>query len=599
MYLHRLAWLAFPFLLLPASAQEHKPATPPAKFGTILKDQVDGLVNGLCERAAPSGALGDGSCLSTAKVLAAMGHCHRFYSLGDGPVVRKPLAFLFQNRRADGSFANADGSEALDTTAWVVAALAALEPNEHRRDIEEGSRWLAKNAPNGAAEPLALARHVAEVQTRMAKDGRSPTELGADAARRAMRGLVTTAAAEPDLAASVATLVELVACQVAAREADRGLDRRAAAAGALSPAQGKAFAFLLTQQKDGMFFVRTPGGPVPDLGLTGLGLAALQTKPPALRTADEQTIIDQGLRTMVAAQNEDGSFGTHVVNYTTCAVVAALSAAGREEYAPVLANAQKYLVTLQNVEHRGYARGDRDYGSIGYGNDQRGDLSNLQMAVEALRQTGLDRNHEAFAKAIVFLQRTQNLREVNDFTAEARDEDTGDWVRVQSGDDGGSAYYPGNSPAGYVTLPDGTKLPRSYGSMTYALLKTYVLAGLDPDDKRIRAATRWLESNWTLDENPGSDPLMDPKTRYQGLYYYYMVMAQALDTAGVVQLAVPKKGDEVATAAVDWRKALRQHLEKLQAEDGSWVNDRNGRWWEGQATICTIYAMLALQRCGG
>ena len=100
------------------------------------------------------------------------------------------------------------------------------------------------------------------------------------------------------------------------------------------------------------------------------------------------------------------------------------------------------------------------------------DLSNTQFAVDALRASGLDPEDEAFVKALVFLQRTQNLTSVNEFEDKVRAED-GSWQTVTSGDDGGSAYYPGNSPAGYIDLPDGRRVPRSYGSMTYALLKTY------------------------------------------------------------------------------------------------------------------------------
>ena len=133
-----------------------------------------------------------------------------------------------------------------------------------------------------------------------------------------------------------------------------------------------------------------------------------------------------------------------------------------------------------------------------------GDISNLQFAIEALRASGLEQDHEAFAKALVFLQRSQNLRAVNDFSGRVRDE--GEWIEVTPGDDGGSAYYPGNSPAGYVELPDGKKIPRSYGSMTYALLKSYTLAGVKGDDPRVQAAVKWIQDNWTLAVNPGSDP---------------------------------------------------------------------------------------------
>ena len=40
-------------------------------------------------------------------VLTAMGYCHRAYSMADGPVVRRPVRFLFSCRRADGSFGEA------------------------------------------------------------------------------------------------------------------------------------------------------------------------------------------------------------------------------------------------------------------------------------------------------------------------------------------------------------------------------------------------------------------------------------------------------------------------------------------------------------
>ena len=68
-----------------------------------------------------------------------------------------------------------------------------------------------------------------------------------------------------------------------------------------------------------------------------------------------------------------------------------------------LKKAQRFVLFLQNIEERGYGESDRDYGSIGYGGDLRGDLSNLQFAVDALRRTELDPQHEALQKALVFL----------------------------------------------------------------------------------------------------------------------------------------------------------------------------------------------------
>src|SRR5690606_799169 len=132
-----------------------------------------------------------------------------------------------------------------------------------------------------------------------------------------------------------------------------------------------------------------------------------------------------------------------------------------------------------------------------------GDLSNLHFSLEALRATGLPPDHDAFQKALVFLQRTQNLKSVNDFSGKVPDPDReGVVLDAVSGDDGGAAYYPGNSAAGYIVQPDGKTIPRSYGSMTYALLKSYTLAGVPGDDPRVQAAVQWIQDNWTLAVNP-------------------------------------------------------------------------------------------------
>jgi squalene-hopene/tetraprenyl-beta-curcumene cyclase len=261
---------------------------------------------------------------------------------------------------------------------------------------------------------------------------------------------------------------------------------------------------------------------------------------------------------------------------------------------PALMKAQAYILAIQKTEQTGYQSTDRDYGSVGYGGSQRGDNSNLQFALEALRTTGLPENHEAFAKAVVFLQRTQNLKSVNDVKGKVPDAN-GKLMEITSGDDGGAVYYPGESPAGYIELPDGSSIPRSYGSMTYALLKSYTMAGVKADDARVKAAVKWLGEHWTLAENPGADPKLPAEAKYQGLYYYYMVLAQALNAAKVDKLTVAKEGGK--SEDVDWRKALRAHVESLQRPDGSWMNERNKRWYEDMDLLCTCYAMLGLEQC--
>ena len=71
--------------------------------------------------------------------------------------------------------------------------------------------------------------------------------------------------------------------------------------------------------------------------------------------------------------------------------------------------------------------------------------------------------------------------------------------------------------------PDGGL--RSYGSMTYAGLKSMIYCGAGPEDPRVKAATKWIKDHYTLAENPGMGQ--------QGLYYYYQTMSKALAAANI------------------------------------------------------------------
>lgn len=563
-------------------------STPRAK-GAIFKDDVDRLIGHIRETARKDGlpALGGDSVLATAKILAAMGHCHRRYHVSDGPVVRPSLEFLIRNRKADGSFGDAIA------TAWTVEALHAIDPDGFQEEIAAAKKAHDANAAADAGFDAVVSKVLGQVRADV-----FPQHLGAPLKAK-VQTLVSAEGGALDRGAAADLLVELVACQVANKRIDGGQEPKPQAkapAAPFSPVQQKAFAWLWQQQKDGVFEVSMGGKTFPDPALTGFGLLALQTKPAAQRTADEQATIEKGLRWLVAGQNEDGTFGQHLPNYTTCVVVAALARWDDPVTKPVLLRAQRAILGFQNMESSGYSPGDRDYGSIGYGNSQRGDLSNLHFSLDALRATGLPADHEAFAKALVFLQRTQNLKSVNDFSGKVPDLDRdGVILDSTSGDDGGAAYYPGNSAAGYIVQPDGKSVPRSYGSMTYALLKSYTLAGVKGDDPRVQAAVKWIQDNWTLAVNPGSDPALPEKFQYQGLYYYYMVLAQALHAAGIGTFETVGKDGKAVT--VDWRKELALHLGKTQAADGTWANVRNDRWMESMPLLCTCYAMTALELC--
>jgi len=509
--------------------------------------------------------------------------------------VRPSLDYLMQSRQADGSFGDATA------TAWVLEALSVLNGDGYQEEIRVGRKWLANQDEVSEGFDRCVQALLESVRA-----DRFPAHM-ADADAQQV-GAWQAAPDTLDRSAGAAALVNLVACQ----EANLALDQLVLQQGMAttwSDSQQKAFAWLFGQQQQGVFSVTMPipndkGEQVmrtfPDPALTGFGLMALQSKPMAMRTAAEQEAITKGLQWLLTQQNEDGTFGQQVTNYTTCVVVGALTRWPDPATAPVLARAQKAILMFQNAEDGGYQRSDRDYGSIGYGGSQRGDLSNLHFSMAAVRATGLPEDHEALQKALVFLQRTQNLKSSNDFSGKVPNPDNaGEILDVTSGDDGGATYYPGNSAAGYTVQPNGKVVARSYGSMTYALLKSYTLAGVKGDDPRVQAAVKWIQNNWTLAVNPGSDPALGEKVQYQGLFYYYMVLAQALDAAKVETVKVPQvtTGESPATKDVDWREALRSHLQKSQQADGTWINGKNGRWMESLPLLCTCYAMIALEHC--
>lgn len=581
----------FAFTPMVASAQGHE--APQRKRGTLWKSEVDELVDLLTDAARAKGApaIGGESALATAKILTAMAKCHRrYYVPNDTPIAQRSLEFLIRQRKQDGSFGDAE------TTSWVAEALTLLpiDGGQFAAEVQQAREWLTQR---GAPQPT-FGQCVAAVLEHVRADV-FPQHLGSDAARQVTAW--TGAPAKVDVAVGAETLLQLVACQQANKQLDKAQDPEVAAA-VWSASQQKAFVWLMGQQKDGVFSVAMGGKSFPDPALTGFGLMSLQSKPRAQRSADEQAAIEAGLRWLLGKQNEDGTFGERVPNYTTCVVVGALHKWGDPATKEPLQKAQRAILAFQNSESSSpsYSSGDRDYGSIGYGSSQRGDLSNLHFSLDALRQSGLPADHEAFKKALVFLQRTQNLKSVNDFKGKVPDPDReGVVLDARPGDDGGAGYYPGNSNAGYLVQPDGTSIPRSYGSMTYALLKSYTLAGVKGDDPRVQAAVQWIQNNWTLAVNPGSDPAMGEKVQYAGLYYYYMVLAQALDAAKVATVNVTTKDDKGApkVSAIDWKKALRSHLESVQQPDGTWVNGKNDRWMEGLSLLCTCYAMTALERC--
>jgi len=318
--------------------------------------------------------------------------------------------------------------------------------------------------------------------------------------------------------------------------------------------------FLKNQKDDGTF-----GAPAP-VGRTALAVSAMLGTPDA-KTLRNNPAIKKAIEYIVSMKQADGSLNTAgekgLANYQTSAALTALASFGDPAQADIRKAAAAFLLSIQNTE-------GTDQGSFGYNKDKRGDLSNTAFALDALKNAGLDENSDAFKNCLKFLQRCQNRSESNDQP----------WAT----DDGGGIYYPGRSNAGMIKLPNGKVVFKSYGSMTYALLRDYILCGLKADDPRVQAAQKWITANYTVEANPGMEDSQ------QGIYYYYMAMGKALPLLGSPTLKLPDGTER------NWARDLGDKLLALQGEDGAWINNAM-RWEENDKVIATSFAMAALNQC--
>jgi squalene-hopene/tetraprenyl-beta-curcumene cyclase len=324
----------------------------------------------------------------------------------------------------------------------------------------------------------------------------------------------------------------------------------------------KAIQFLSTSQADDGSYTAASGPGVTALVTTGL-----------LRhgRAPQDPLVAKSLKYLEGFVQADGGIykeGSSHKNYETCLAVLAFKEANKNgQYDKLLKNADKFIKGEQWDAEEGKKEADFEFGGAGYGGKKRPDLSNTQFFIDALQATGNDANSDAIKKALVFVSRCQNLETENNATPFAA-----------KNPDGGFYYTPaagGDSMAG-KTDEGGL---RSYASMTYAGLKSMLVAGLKADDPRVKAAQTWISKHYDLKSNPGMGEA--------GLYYYYHTFAKTLAAIGK---------DEVVDAEGkkhNWREDLITELAARQKPNGSWVNDAN-RWLEGDANIVTGYALLAL-----
>ena len=365
----------------------------------------------------------------------------------------------------------------------------------------------------------------------------------------------------PSLLTVRAGLVGAVCLSVvlsAAARAAEPVDVRAAIA------RGSAYLVEKGQAADGSFSAEM-GPAVTALAVTALAKSGTPADAPA---------IARGIDYLFTFHQPDG--GIHqvdspIANYeTSIALMALVACNAGDRYTKEIRAAEAFLKGLQWDEGEGQGPEDPAFGGAGYGRKSRPDLSNTAFLIEALREAGTSADDPAIKKALAFVSRAQNLPGPHNMLPVA-----------EKNPDGGFYYTPfgqGESQAGET--PQGGL--RSYGSMTYAGLKSMIYAGVERDDPRVKAALEWLRRHYTFEENPGIGTA--------GAFYYLQTAAKALAVFGDDAFV------DAAGTAHDWRRELAAVLVARQRADGAWVN-ANARWMENDANLVTSYALLALAQC--
>ena len=230
------------------------------------------------------------------------------------------------------------------------------------------------------------------------------------------------------------------------------------------------------------------------------------------------------------------------------ALIAADRGRGTNNYENVISRAKDYLLSVQYVDDPS----DPDYGGWGYPRSGWADLSNTQWVVMALDAAY---NYLGLPKPSPETDGTWTNRLLT-------------FLKHTQMSDGGFDYKAGAFNN------------ESLGSMSAAGLWSLLLAGLSPSNPRIAHVENWIRDNYTLDVNPGRGSA--------ALYYYYVSLAKALTMAGLKTIT------DSAGTKHDWYAELEKKLATLQNSKGFWVNSDTDEW-EGNADLCTAYALLALE----
>ncbi|MFK7788159.1 MAG: prenyltransferase/squalene oxidase repeat-containing protein [Phycisphaeraceae bacterium] len=361
----------------------------------------------------------------------------------------------------------------------------------------------------------------------------------------------------------------------------------------------KGIAYLRASQGD-------DGSWMPDLGpaVTGLALTALLEQP---NIGPDDPAAAKAIAYILKHVQDDGSIRKGpdgiLASYNTALSLSALARIGgsNPEAASAIKGGQaflkgtQWLTGMKDPDGKTIEEGHPYFGGFGYGGSGRPDISNTQLALQALKDTGVDCEDPVFKRALTFLNRIQAV-ESNDMHADKFEELDGGFIYSTSINKDHIGVAESKASQDQIDEAKAGRAVsglRTYGSVTYAGFKSMIYANLDRDDPRMVAAMGWISKNYDLNRNPG----MPEEQKLQGLFYYYITKARALNAYGNTSISVQRPGVDGGDPTVekrDWANDLIATVVKHQHEEGWWANTET-RWLESQPALVTAYAVIALQ----
>ncbi len=186
-------------------------------------------------------------------------------------------------------------------------------------------------------------------------------------------------------------------------------------------------------------------------------------------------------------------------------------------------------------------------------------LSNTMFALEALRAGGLQPGDGPLVAGLKFVERCQNFGE---------DKDGGFFF---------SPTHEKQNKAGAF---------HSYGSTTADGIRALLAAGARPDSARVKAARKWLLTNFNAEKNPGDFP-KGRRPWSDGLLYYWGWSAS---------LALQKSALPGEPRNPLWATELADSVLRRQKPDGTWSNSE-ALLLEDDPLVATFMATGTLARC--